>query len=268
MLKDITLGQYFPGKSLIHRLDPRFKIIITLVYIVMLFVASEFVSILPAVAFTVFILLASTIPLKLILRSLKPIVPIIIITSIFNIFLYDGNTVLSLGIFEITDKGIKITVLMALRIVLLIAGTSLLTYTTSPIMLTDGLEQLLSPLKKIKVPVHDLAMMMTIALRFIPTLIEETDKIVSAQKARGADLETGSVIQRAKALVPVFIPLIVSAVRRAEELALAMECRCYRGEEGRTRLRTLKTTGNDILAIFISLLFLAAVVALQIIAKK
>ena len=265
MLKDITIGQYFPGKSCIHRLDPRFKIIITAIFIAMLFTADTFFSLSIGIVFMLITILLSKVPLKLIVKSLKPIVPIIIFTAVLNILFIDGGkTLVDWGIIEITSEGIRTSAFMIIRIIALIAGTSLLTYTTSPITLTDAIERLLSPLKKLKLPVHELAMMMTIALRFIPTLIEETDKIMSAQKARGADLETGGLMQRAKALIPILIPLFVSAFRRAEELALAMECRCYHGGEGRTRLKQLKALPNDYFALFISFVFLGAVITLDI----
>ena len=248
MLKDITIGQYFPGKSAIHKLDPRIKIVLTMAYIVMLFLARDVAGLAVGVLFLCLIYGISKVPPKMILKSLKPVVPIIIFTAVLNMFFIEGDPLVHWWIFTITKKGIMTAVVMAIRIICLIAGTSLLTYTTSPIALTDGIERLLSPLKKIRVPVHELAMMMTIALRFIPTLIEETDKIMSAQKARGADLESGGLVQRAKALVPILIPLFVSAFRRADELALAMECRCYRGGEGRTRMKQLHLSGGDFVA--------------------
>lgn len=263
MLKDITIGQYFPGKSIIHRLDSRFKIIITALYITMLFGAQDIIGLTVGIVFLIFSFILSQIPFKMMLKGLKPIIPIIIFTSILNLFFIDGATLFRWWIIRITDTGLETCAFMIIRVICLIAGTSLLTYTTSPITLTDAIERLLSPLKKLKVPVHELAMMMTIALRFIPTLIEETDKIMSAQKARGADLESGGLMQRAKALIPILIPLFVSAFRRAEELALAMECRCYHGGEGRTRLKQLKSEGRDYYATAITLLFLDAVVALN-----
>lgn len=263
MLKDITIGQYFPGNSVIHRLDPRFKIIITAIYITMLFCASEIIGLSIGVAFVIFVLMLSGIPAKMMIKGIKPIVPVIIFTSVLNLFFIDGSVIFKWWIIKITLEGVQTSVFMVIRVICLIAGTSLLTYTTSPITLTDAIERLMSPLKRIKVPVHELAMMMTIALRFIPTLIEETDKIMSAQKARGADLETGGLVQRAKALVPILIPLFVSAFRRAEELALAMECRCYHGGEGRTRLKQLKSSGRDYIALGITMLFLDAVIAIN-----
>ncbi|HAN44590.1 MAG TPA: transporter, partial [Ruminococcaceae bacterium] len=224
MLKDITIGQYFPGHSVIHKIDPRMKIILTLVFVIMLFIAKNATGLIIGTVFILVSYLLSRVPLKMIFRSLKPVMPIVLFTALLNMFFVEGRVLYKIWIIKITYEGIMLAVLMSFRIVLLIAGTSLLTYTTSPITLTDGIERLLSPLKKINMPVHELAMMMTIALRFIPTLIEETDKIMSAQKARGADLETGGLIQRSKALIPILIPLFVSAFRRADELALAMEC--------------------------------------------
>ncbi len=259
MLKDITIGQYFPGKSFLHRLDPRVKIILTIGYIVMLFVALSPGGLAVSVLFLVVCYGVSRIPPRMVFKSLKPVVPIILFTAVLNMFFVDGDPLFKWWIFKITREGLSTALLMAVRIICLIAGTSLLTYTTSPIVLTDGIERLLSPLKRLKLPVHELAMMMTIALRFIPTLIEETDKIMSAQKARGADLETGGLMQRAKALIPILIPLFVSAFRRADELALAMECRCYRGGEGRTRMKQLKITGADIAACVIMTITLAGI---------
>ncbi len=264
MLKDITIGQYFPADSIIHRLDPRFKIIITAIFITMLFSADNFWGLLVGIIFLLASFLMSKIPMKLMLKSLKPIIPIIIFTTALNLFFLDGVTFFKFGFIKITYEGLETSAFMIIRIIALIMGSSLLTYTTSPITLTDAIERLLSPLKKIKLPVHELAMMMTIALRFIPTLVEETDKIMSAQKARGADMESGGIMQRAKALTPILIPLFVSAFRRAEELALAMECRCYHGGDGRTRLKKLCSTPADYNSLAISILFLAAVILLNI----
>lgn len=265
MLKDITIGQYFPGKSIIHRLDPRFKIIITAIFITMLFCADNFIGLAVGVAFLFISFILSEIPLKLMMKSLKPIIPIVIFTTVLNLFFLEGVTFVKLGPVRITYEGLETSAFMIIRIIALIMGSSLLTYTTSPITLTDAIERLLSPLRAIKLPVHELAMMMTIALRFIPTLIEETDKIMSAQKARGADMESGGLIQRAKALTPILIPLFVSAFRRAEELALAMECRCYRGGDGRTRLKQLKSDASDFSALAISFIFLDIVIFLNIV---
>ncbi|MGN0691811.1 MAG: energy-coupling factor transporter transmembrane component T family protein [Oscillospiraceae bacterium] len=259
MLSDITIGQYFPGKSAVHRLDPRFKIIITAIFIVMLFSADTFAGLAIGLIFMCIAYGISKIPGRLIAKSLKPIIPIIVITSILNLFFIGGASVFHIWKINITDEGLRTAAFMVIRIAALIAGSSLLTYTTSPIVLTDAVEQLMNPLKKLHFPVHELAMMMTIALRFIPTLIEETDKIMAAQKARGADMDSGGLIHRAKALIPILIPLFISAFRRAEELALAMECRCYKGGEGRTKLKTLKSGGADYAAMSVSLLFLAGV---------
>mgnify|MGYP000958748343 CR=1 FL=1 len=248
MLRDITIGQHFPGNSLVHRFDPRLKLVLTIAYIVLLFAASNPLGLALSILFLAAMYKVAKIPAKMILKSLKPILPIVIFTAVLNLFLSTGDPLWQWKFLKITREGIETAVFMSVRILCLIAGTSLLTYTTSPIALTDGIERLLSPLKKIKLPVHELAMMMTIALRFIPTLIEETDKIMSAQKARGADLESGGVMQRAKALLPILIPLFVSAFRRADELALAMECRCYHGGEGRTRMKQMKLHGRDLIS--------------------
>lgn len=261
-LKDITLGQYFPGNSIVHRLDPRTKLICVVLYIVALFLASWFVTY--AVMFLVLAgsIAVSKVPPKSVFRGLKPVLFIVVFTAVLNLFYTPGNTVLlHFWIFTITLEGVYRAFFMVIRIMMLIAGTFLLTYTTSPILLTDGLESLMGPLKKLKVPVHELAMIMSIALRFIPTLIEETDKIMSAQRARGADFESGNLIQRAKALLPLLVPLFISAFRRADELATAMECRCYHGGEGRTRLRQLKYRGADYVTL---LLFLAVTVGVGV----
>ena len=259
-LKDITLGQYFPGNSVVHRLDPRTKLIAVMLYIVALFLCKFFVTY--AIMFGVLCLCIklSTVPVKSIVRGMKPVLLIVIITAFLNLFYTPGTHVLvKVWILTVTLEGVFAALFMVVRIMMLIAGTFLLTYTTSPILLTDGLEALLNPLKKIKVPVHELAMMMSIALRFIPTLIEETDKIMSAQRARGADFESGGLVQRAKALIPLLVPLFISSFRRADELAVAMECRCYRGGEGRTRLRQLKYQGIDRVALVFFLVLTAAI---------
>ncbi len=265
MLKDITLGQYFPGDTPIHRLDPRTKLIAVIVYIVALFLAEWFVSYGLVLAFLGCSIAISRIRLKTMLRGLKPLIIIIIITAVLNL-LYTGgeHEIASFWIFHITLEGIQTAFFMVIRIIMLVMGTFLLTYTTSPIALTDGIESLLGPLKKIHVPVHELAMIMSIALRFIPTLIEETDKIISAQKARGADFETGGLIRRAKALIPVLVPLFISAFRRADELATAMECRCYHGGEGRTRMKQLCYQGRDALAGTVCLALLGSVITLRL----
>ena len=262
-LKDITLGQYFPGNTVIHRLDPRTKLLFTILYIVALFSAKG------GVAYAVlFLTLCTCIAIskirpKTILRGMKPILFIIILTAVLNIFYTPGDPIWQWKFLKITVEGLWAAFFMVLRISFLITCTFMLTYTTSPIMLTDGLEKLLGPLKKVHVPVHELSMMMSIALRFIPTLIEETDKIMSAQKARGADFDTGNLFQKAKALVPLLVPLFISAFRRADELATAMECRCYHGGEGRTRLRQLKLKGIDIAALVFAVLLCVGIGVLR-----
>lgn len=258
MLKDITLGQYFPGNSFIHRLDPRTKLIMLVVYIVALFTVKGWIGYGVMLAFLLGCIAISRIPPKSIVRGMKPMVVILIFTGLLNVFMTKGDTVwLKLWVLTVTKEGVIRAVFMVGRILMLVTGTFLLTYTTSPIALTDGLESLLSPLKKLKLPVHELAMMMSIALRFIPTLIEETDKIMSAQKARGADLENGNLLQRVKALLPILIPLFNSAFRRADELATAMECRCYHGGEGRTKLKLLRYTRWDFESFAVGAVLLA-----------
>ncbi|MBR6243108.1 MAG: energy-coupling factor transporter transmembrane protein EcfT [Ruminococcus sp.] len=262
MLRDITLGQYFPGKSIIHKLDPRTKIILTILLIVMLFTGDKLICLGIGAAYTLMAVLLSRIPVKMFVKSVKPILPFLIITAAFNIFIIDkGDVLFHWKAIKITTGGINVSVFMIIRIVLLVAGSSLLTYTASPITITDAIEKLLSPLKKLHFPVHELAMMMSIALRFIPTLIEETDKIISAQKARGASIDSGTLRERAGNLISVIVPLFVSSFRRADELATAMECRCYNGGEGRTRLRQLRTSACDYIAAAVTVMFLAAVIA-------
>ncbi|MBQ7858629.1 MAG: energy-coupling factor transporter transmembrane protein EcfT [Faecalibacterium sp.] len=265
MLRDITIGQHFPGNSPVHTYDPRAKLLVTVAYIVMLFVAANPVGLALSLLMLVGLYAVSAIPFKMIWKSLKPILPIIGFTAVLNLFFVTGTgdsvPLVSLGFIKIYAEGIEYAVLMAVRVVALIAGTSLLTYTTSPIVLTDAIEQLLKPLEKISMPVHELAMMMTIALRFIPTLIEETDKIMSAQKARGAMLDSGSLKDRISALVPVLIPLFISAFRRADELAMAMECRCYHGGAGRTRLKVLKFTKKDLTSTLVCCAGFAVILA-------
>ena len=266
MLKDITLGQYFPGNSFIHRLDPRTKLIMLVVYIVALFLASGWVSYGLCFGFLALCIAVSKIPLKSIVNGMKPLVMILIFTGALNLFFTAGDTVLvKFWIITITLEGLVRAVFMVVRILMLITSTFLLTYTTSPISLTDGLESLMGPLKKLHVPVHELSMMMCIALRFIPTLIEETDKIMSAQKARGADFESGSLIDRVKALVPILVPLFISAFRRADELATAMECRCYQGGDGRTKMKLLRYHRGDFQAFGAGAVLVAAVVCLGLI---
>ena len=261
MLRDITIGQHFPGNSILHRCDPRLKLVGTIAYIVVLFVAANPVGIALSIALLGLLYSVARIPFKMILKSLKPIVPVIIFTAVLNLFFLTGETPLfHWWIFTIYPEGVRYAILMAVRVMALIAGTSLLTYTTSPIVLTDAIENLLRPLGKLHFPVHELAMMMTIALRFIPTLIDETEKIMNAQKARGAMLDTGSFMQRVKALVPILIPLFLSAFRRADELAMAMECRCYHGGEGRTRLKVLQFGKEDVLCAVVLTVLLGIIV--------
>ncbi len=264
-LKDITLGQYFPGNSLLHRFDPRSKILFTVLFIAAIFLCKGLVS----YGITLLILLImigiSKVQPRVFLKGMKPVVFIVVCTAILNLFYTSGTVLWSWGILKITEEGIWKAGFMVLRILMLIACTLLLTYTTSPILLTDGLEKLLRPLKKLNFPVHELSMMMSIALRFIPTLIQETDKIISAQKARGADFDSGNLIQKAKALIPILIPLFISSFRRAEELAIAMECRCYHGDEGRTSLRQLRYAGRDYGLIVFSIALCAGIVVLRVV---
>ena len=263
MLKDITLGQFFPGNSVIHRLDPRTKLIVLIVYIVALFLAQSWISYGLLFLFLAAAIKVSTIPLKTIVRGLKPLVMILIFTGVLNLFFTkEGPTLVSFWGLSITLGGVQRAVLMMARILMLITCTFLLTYTTSPIALTDGLESLMGPLKKIKVPVHDLSMMRCIALRFIPPRMEDTDQIMNAQKARGADFENGSLMDRARALIPILVPLFVSAFRRADELATAMECRCYQGGEGRTKMKLLRYHRNDLAAFTVGAVLMAGVLAL------
>ena len=266
MLRDITIGQHFPGNSIVHRYDPRMKIVMTIAFIVMLFLASNPLGIALSFVFLGGMYLLAHIPLKMIGKSLKPILPIILFTAVLNLFFVsgEGEPLAKFWFLTIYPEGVRYAILMSTRVVALIAGTSLLTYTTSPIVLTDAIEQLLRPLEKLHMPVHELAMMMTIALRFIPTLIEETDKIMNAQKARGAMLDSGTLRERVSALVPVLIPLFISAFRRADELAMAMECRCYRGGAGRTRLKVLHFGKSDALATVFCVVCLAVIFATRL----
>lgn len=264
MFDKITFGQYYPADSRIHRLDPRTKLVLTIALAVALFIPNGFIALALAAVFTFVSYLLSKVPLRLALNSIKAILPLILIMTVLNVFYIKGGTVLfEWWVFTVSTEGIKKAIFMAVRIVLLIVTTSLLTYTTSPIDLTDGLEKLLKPLKVIKVPVHDLAMIMTIALRFIPTLMEEAEKIMCAQKARGADIDTGSFAKRVKALIPVLVPLLVSAVRRAAELATAMDCRCYQGGEGRTQMKQSRLHFSDGVAIFVTALLIVAIVLIN-----
>ncbi len=260
MLKDITLGQYFPGDTVVHRLDPRTKLIATVLYIVALFCANGIVGYGTVALSLLLAVKLSRVKFKALVRGLKPVLFIIVFTAVLNLFFTPGSPIFEWGILSVTREGVFTALSMMARITLLIMGTFLLTYTTSPIALTDGMESLLNPLKKLRVPVHEFAMMMSIALRFIPTLIEETDKIMSAQKARGADFESGNLFERAKALIPLLVPLFVSAFRRADELAMAMECRCYHGGEGRTKLRVLRYEKRDGVTIALYALLAAGII--------
>ena len=264
-MKNISFGQYYPAESIIHKLDPRSKVILTVLYIVCSFLCKNIISFFALITFSAFIVLLSRIPFKILFRSIKPLIIIMVFMSLLNLFMTHGGIVLvEFGIIKITSKGIYAAASAIVRVVSLVIGTSIfLTYTTTPIALTDGIEQLLGPLKKIKIPVHEFAMMMTIALRFIPTLIEETDKIIAAQKARGADFTSGSLVKRAKALIPILVPLFISAFRRADELAIAMECRCYRGGEGRTKLHVLKYGAVDVLMAIPVVAFLVALILVE-----
>ena len=264
MIKDITLGQFFPGNSIIHRLEPRVKILLIVAFIVILFLTSNFIS-LAFMTVTVFaIMLLTKIPVKMYFKGLKSIIFILIFTSVLNIFYGTGEPLWQFGFLKITLAGINRAIFVTVRIIALILTSSVLTYTTSPTDLTDALERLMKPLTIFHIKVHEIAMMMTIALRFVPTLLEETDKIMNAQKSRGADMESGGIIKRVKAMVPILVPLFVSAFNRAYELAVAMECRCYRGGNGRTRMKTLHITKKDIVAILFSILILAVVILLNV----
>ena len=265
MLKDITLGQFFPGDSPIHQLDPRMKLIMTVIYMAALFICGGLYGYLLMTVFIVFVVALSKLKPIMVLKSIKPLLFIIIFTGILNLFYVQGNDVVfSFWVLRITREGIYQAAFMTIRLMYLVIGTSLLTYTTSPINLADGMEHLLKPLQRINIPVHELAMMMTIALRFIPTLIEETDKIINAQKSRGADFDSGNLIRRAKVMVPILVPLFVSAFRRADELAVAMECRCYSGGNGRTSIKTFKFHNIDYFGIIIMFILIASVVTLKV----
>lgn len=264
MLKDITLGQYYPVESPVHRLDPRVKILLTIAFIVGVFLAKSLLGFLPVIAFIVLAAYASHLPLKLLAKGLKPLRFILIFTFLLNLFFSPGDTVLvHVWRIQITLEGLLTALRFSARLIFLVTGASLLTLTTPPVVLTDGLERLLSPFAKIGFPAHELAMMMTIALRFIPTLVEETEKIMTAQKARGADFSTGNLIQRARALVPVLIPLFVSAFNRAGDLAVAMECRCYHGGEGRTRMHVRHLRFRDTIPLFLIAALIAALIVLN-----
>lgn len=264
MLADITIGQFFPGSSVIHRMDPRVKLVLTFAYILLVFIPHNWVGLAASVVLLCVTVALSQIPVRLIFKGLKPILPLLLFTSLINMFYVDGTVLVRFWILQITKEGILTALFISLRILCLIAAGSLLTYTTSPTTLTDALERVLSPLKVLHIHVHEIAMMITIALRFIPTLIEETDKIMSAQKARGADLESGNLLQRVRALIPILVPLFISSFRRAYELATAMECRCYHGGDGRTRMKSLHMTAQDYVAIGVILVFTAVLIVSNI----
>ncbi|MGN1124521.1 MAG: energy-coupling factor transporter transmembrane component T family protein [Eubacterium sp.] len=261
MITDITIGQYFPGNSVVHKMDARMKIVLTIMLITSIFICKTVFSLLLVILSATALVLVSKIPLKTVYKSVKPLAVIIAITAVLNLFYGEGEPLVTLGRLKITEAGIMASIFMAVRIITLVVISSLLTYTTSPTELTDGLERLLKPLTYLKIDVHSVSMTMTIALRFIPTLIEEIDKIMSAQKSRGADMDSGGLIHRVKALVPVLIPLFVSAFRRANELAYAMECRCYRGGNGRTKMKVMKLHARDFVSLFVVLLFIAVLIA-------
>ena len=260
MIRDITLGQYYPGSSWVHRLDPRTKIIATLVYVAAIFVVPDFIGFAIAFLALAAVIVISGVPLKFLLRGLKPVFFIIALTFILNLFMIPGDVLVKWGFLTITEQGLHTAVFMGIRLVLLIIGASMLTLTTKPINLTDGIESLLKPFDKVGLPAHDLAMMMTIALRFIPTLLEETDKIMKAQQARGADFETGNIIRRAMSLIPILVPLFISAFRIAQDLAMAMESRCYGGSGKRTRMNAVKLGGNDAVGFVLTAAFLAVII--------
>lgn len=260
MIRDITLGQYYPGDSFIHKLDPRVKIIGTFIYIIALFIVTDFIGFAIAALALAIVIGISKVPFSFIAKGLKPVFLIIAFTFLINMFMTDGETLYKIGFLRLTREGLYNACFMGIRLVLLIFGSSILTLTTKPISLTDGIEYILNPLKKVRVPAHELAMMMTIALRFIPTLLEETDKIMKAQMARGADFESGNLIKRAKSLVPLLVPLFISAFRIAQDLAMAMEARCYRGGEHRTRLHEMRLSRNDFVAFIILVLFLVLII--------
>lgn len=263
MIRDITIGQYYPAKSVMHRLDPRVKLVSTLLYLISLFLFRNISGYIVATVFLVGIIRASKVPFSYIVKGLKPIVMLLLITVIFNLFLTrDGAVLFHAWIFTVTEGGLRTAVYMAVRLIYLIIGSSLMTFTTTPNELTDGIETLLRPLNKIHVPVHEIAMMMSIALRFIPILLEETDKIMKAQLARGADFESGNILQRAKSMIPILVPLFVSAFRRANDLAMAMEARCYRGGEGRTKMKPLRYHGRDYVAYIVVIVYVITVVAI------
>lgn len=265
MIRDITIGQYYPTNSIIHQLDPRVKLIATFAYIVSLFLFHSLVGYMAVILFLATVIQLSKVPIGFIIRGLKAIVVILLFTSFFNLFLTQGNPIFKLGFLTITDRGVNSAIFFSIRLILLILGSSLMTFTTTPNQLTDGLEKVMGPLKRIKVPVHEISMMMSIALRFIPILLEETDKIMKAQMARGADFESGGIIKRSKSMIPLLVPLFVSAFRRANDLAMAMEARCYRGGDGRTKMKPLTYSGKDYVGYLILIGYLGIIIAIRVI---
>lgn len=264
MIRDITIGQYYPTDSIIHKLDPRTKLVGTLAYIISLFIFKNFIGYIIVTIFLAGVIMASKVPFRFIVKGLKAIIMLLMITVLFNLFLTPGETLVSFWIVTITKEGLRISVFMAIRLIYLIIGSSMMTLTTTPNQLTDGLESIMGPLKHIKVPVHEIAMMMSIALRFIPILLEETDKIMKAQIARGADFESGNLIKKAKSLVPLLVPLFISAFRRANDLAMAMEARCYSGGVGRTKMKPLVYHKNDYCTYIVLFLYMAAIIAMEV----
>lgn len=263
MIRDITIGQYYPAKSVLHKLDPRVKLVATLMYLISLFLFTNILGYVVTTIFLILVIRLSKVPFRYIMRGMKPIIMLLLLTLLFNLFLTrDGDVLFHAWIFTITEGGLRTAILMAIRLIYLITGSSLMTFTTTPNELTDGIESLLKPLNKIHVPVHEIAMIMSIALRFIPILLEETDKIMKAQIARGADLESGNMIQKAKSMVPILVPLFVSAFRRANDLAMAMEARCYRGGDGRTKMKPLRYVGTDWAAYGLVVAYVAAVIVI------
>lgn len=263
MIRDITIGQYYPSNSILHKLDPRVKLVGTLLYIISLFFIKNYYGYVLAAVCLGIIITLSKVPIKYILRGLKAVIFLLLFMVVFNLFFTPGREALKLGFVRVTWEGIESAILMGLRLIFLLLGSSIMTFTTTPNQLTDGLESLMGPLKKIKVPVHEISMMMSIALRFIPILMEETDKIMKAQMARGADFESGGLIKRAKSLIPLLVPLFVSAFRRANDLAMAMEARCYRGGEGRTKMKPLKYAGRDMMVYLMLIIYVAAIIVIN-----
>ena len=269
MIRDITIGQYYPTNSILHRLDPRVKLIGTFVFIISLFLFNtSFYGYIPVTMFLFFVIKLSKVPFRFIVKGLKAVVVLLLFTVFFNMFLQPGNVIFHFGFLKVTDKGLQSAGFMGIRLTYLILGSSLMTFTTTPNQLTDGLEKILRPLRHIKVPVHEISMMMSIALRFIPILLEETDKIMKAQMARGADFESGGIIKRAKSLIPLLVPLFVSAFRRANDLAMAMEARCYRGGDGRTKMKPLKYHSKDYIGYLSLITYLAAVITVKILGDR